>query len=379
MSSNKIFLTSILMMCVGGVVLPSCSNRSDSATVPESLSLEPSVLYMALDEKAALACRTIPEYTGAGSPVYESSDESVVTVSNAGVVTAMSPGKATITVAFADVTASCDVTVFTGKKPEFACVGDYYLSDGSILSRNSSPDEIRNADIIGIVFNTDPDRMGKAEKDFLESKGLSPNGLAMATRQAPTPLPWYFADEADFTLDEREIGIPDILVYGDPVATYELADDDLEGYMYCRQIKDLRSDRYEAGYYPLFSFAEEYGLSVPAPEISTGWYIPSNGQWFDIIRSLADADIQADRLVPEGDEEFFWMNLGTLSTKLNDLLSVLPENNRSEFLPDGMMFWTSSAASPSEARFVSLDDNGFVCCYRYYKMADMNALCILGF
>ena len=149
--------------------------------------------------------------------------------------------------------------------------------------------------------------------------------------------------------------------------------------MYCRQIKDLRSDRYEAGYYPLFSFAEEYGLSVPAPEISTGWYIPSNGQWFDIIRSLADADIQADRLVPEGDEEFFWMNLGTLSTKLNDLLSVLPENNRSEFVPDGMMFWTSSAASPSEARFVSLDDNGFVCCYRYYKMADMNALCILGF
>lgn len=104
MSSNKIFLTSILMMCVGVVVLPSCSNRSDSATVPESLSLEPPVLYMALDEKAALTCRTIPEYTGAGSPVYESSDESVVTVSNAGVVTAMSPGKATITVAFADVT-----------------------------------------------------------------------------------------------------------------------------------------------------------------------------------------------------------------------------------------------------------------------------------
>ena len=83
--------------------------------------------------------------------------------------------------------------------------------------------------------------------------------------------------------------------------------------------------------------------------------------------------------MPEGDEEFFWMNLGALSTKLNDLLSVLPENNRSEFVPDGMMFWTSSAASPSEARFVSLDDNGFVCCYRYYKMADMNALCILGF
>ena len=124
---------------------------------------------------------------------------------------------------------------------------------------------------------------------------------------------------------------------------------------------------------------DEFETLVPSPEISTGWYLPSNGQWFDIIRGLAKGNVEESNLVKEGEEDFYWMNLGPLSSNMNDILSPLSSENKSEFIGSGMMFWTSSVASPSETRFISLDDNGFVCCYRYYKMEYMNVLCVLGF
>lgn len=315
------------------------------------------------------------------APVWASSDESVATVSSEGLVRAVAPGQAAISVACGDLYDECPVTVFYGdKKPENAYVGDYYLSDGSILGQNAAPSEIRAADVIGVVFCTDVSRMGKAEKDFLMEKGITPNGLVMAARHAPEPLRWYYVErEFDFTLDEREIGMQDILVLGDPVATYRLAQNDLNGFQYYKSIREFRTEGYEAGYYQAFSFIEEFESQVPSPEITTGWYLPSNGQWFDIIRGLGKGSIEENNLIPEGEEEFFWMNLGPLAANMNEILEPIAPEDRSEFMDYGMMFWTSSAASPTDARFISLDDNGFVCCYRYYKMEYMNVLCILGF
>lgn len=336
------------------------------------------VLYLLRKESMALEIDTCG---ASAAPVWASSDESVATVSSEGLVRAVAPGKAAISVACGDLYDECPVTVFYGdKKPENAYVGDYYLSDGSILGQNAAPSEIRAADVIGVVFCTDVSRMGKAEKDFLMEKGITPNGLVMAARHAPEPLRWYYVErEFDFTLDEREIGMQDILVLGDPVATYRLAQNDLNGFQYYKSIREFRTEGYEAGYYQAFSFIEEFESQVPSPEITTGWYLPSNGQWFDIIRGLGKGSIEENNLIPEGEEEFFWMNLGPLAANMNEILEPIAPEDRSEFMDYGMMFWTSSAASPTDARFISLDDNGFVCCYRYYKMEYMNVLCILGF
>lgn len=336
------------------------------------------VLYLLRKESMALEIDTCG---ASAAPVWASSDESVATVSSEGLVRAVAPGKAAISVACGDLYDECPVTVFYGdKKPENAYVGDYYLSDGSILGQNAAPSEIRAADVIGVVFCTDVSRMGKAEKDFLMEKGITPNGLVMAARHAPEPLRWYYVErEFDFTLDEREIGMQDILVLGDPVATYRLAQNDLNGFQYYKSIREFRTEGYEAGYYQAFSFIEEFESQVPSPEITTGWYLPSNGQWFDIIRGLGKGSIEENNLIPEGEEEFFWMNLGQLAANMNEILEPIAPEDRSEFMDYGMMFWTSSAASPTDARFISLDDNGFVCCYRYYKMEYMNVLCILGF
>lgn len=389
----------MLLLLAGGLLMASCEKPAidpggnddpltdttsteepgKDTTVVYALAIEPSSLYLLRDESATLSWSFSPETPELTDDfVWSADDESVVTVTPEGEVSAVSPGKTLIRLTAGEYSAECNVTVFKGgKKPEKAYVGDYYLNDGSVLSRNSSPAEIGAADVIGVVFCTDTNRMSKFEKDALREKGIEPNGLVMSARQAPEALRWYYTDTYDFTLNEEEIGMPNIIVYDDPMASYRMANEDLNGYMYYNQIRELRAKELAAGYYPVFTYIAEFEESVPSPEISTGWYLPSNGQWFDILRGLAGASIEEKNLIPEGTEDFYWMQLGTMSTNINNVLSPVKEH--SEFVGSGMMFWTSSAASPSETRFISLDDNGFSCCYRYYKMEYMNVLCVLGF
>ena len=215
---------------------------------------------------------------------------------------------------------------------------------------------------------------GEGEKAAL---GNSVHGLVMATKTLGDyePFQWFVDASGNCSRDETEIGIEDY-VGSDSYNTFELVDDDIEGYETNRLIREKRAADFEAGYYPVFKAAYE-SSSATLMNHTTGWYLPSNGQWFDILRGLAKGSVDENNLVPEGNEDFYWMQLGLLSTNINNILEPVKEH--SEFIGSGMMFWTSSVASPSETRFISLDNNGFSCCYRYYKMEYMNVLCVLGF
>lgn len=337
------------------------------------------VLYLLREESMALEIDTCG---ASAAPVWASSDESVATVSSEGLVRAVAPGKAAISVACGDLYDECPVTVFYGdKKPENAYVGDYYLSDGSILGQNAAPSEIRAADVIGVVFCTDVSRMGKAEKDFLMEKGITPNGLVMAARHAPEPLRWYYVErEFDFTLDEREIGMQDILVLGDPVATYRLAQNDLNGFQYYKSIRELRTEGYEAGYYQAFSFIEEFESQVPSPEITTGWYLPSNGQWFDILRNLAGATLNTTSSFNDGDYgNFFWVGKGDVPELMNANFEKISDDCKTLFDATTNQLWTSSQASSNQARVIIFDNASFIYSYWYYKFYYFGARCVLGF
>lgn len=337
------------------------------------------VLYLLREESMALEIDTCG---ASAAPVWASSDESVATVSSEGLVRAVAPGKAAISVACGDLYDECPVTVFYGdKKPENAYVGDYYLSDGSILGQNAAPSEIRAADVIGVVFCTDVSRMGKAEKDFLMEKGITPNGLVMAARHAPEPLRWYYVErEFDFTLDEREIGMQDILVLGDPVATYRLAQNDLNGFQYYKSIRELRTEGYEAGYYQAFSFIEEFESQVPSPEITTGWYLPSTGQWFDILRNLAGATLNTTSSFNDGDYgNFFWVGKGDVPELMNANLEKISDDCKTLFDATTNQLWTSSQASSNQARVIIFDNASFIYSYWYYKFYYFGARCVLGF
>ena len=79
----------------------------------ESVSLDKTSLELTEGDKATITATVLPENASNKSVSWTSSDEKVATVSAAGEVTAVAPGKATITVTTEDggKTAKCEVTV----------------------------------------------------------------------------------------------------------------------------------------------------------------------------------------------------------------------------------------------------------------------------
>lgn len=246
--------------------------------------------------------------------------------------------------------------------------GDYFLADGSLLAKDASAEQVAAAEVIGVVFQIDPARIGAAEKAALEGGGSTAHGLVVAAKGPTGTYLWYYKD-GNYDRDETTVGIPNILVGTDAAATFRAADADIEGYKY-NQILRTHADRksdYEAGYYPAFKAAADFGNEVAAPTGTTGWYLPSNGQWFDILRGLGGATLtSSDSFVDWDDGDFYWTGRGNISKTLNDAFQHVATTDKTAF-GDGTVYWSSSSASSSDARRVLFYSSGDVYCQWYYK------------
>ena len=205
--------------------------------------------------------------------------------------------------------------------------------------------------VIGIVFQTDPYRIGRAEKEALSGKA---HGLVMALRTptAIAPVAWWKS-----RLDEQDEGLTKCL-------TKKLRYEDISGYGNC---KHIRSNRGSLDDYPAFKSAEEYGVQAPAT--TTGWFLPSSGQWWDILQNLgschalAQSDQQNSSATEDPDAAgFVWKNTGNVAAALNGWMSEIAAEGKSTF--DGsMIFWSSSEYSEFFARYWYVKSNGRVGCY----------------
>lgn len=175
-------------------------------------------------------------------------------------------------------------------------IGDYYYSDGSwsdggYLGRNDNepgsvnwtsprpapvpvnPYTGKQRTVIGIVFTTDVDRMGAGERDAVRAKGYRPHGLVIATKPC-VATQWDRSAH-----DEAVIGIAN--VRGDEnTPLYGLINETLNGYTVCSKIASERASELSS-YLCLSDVAK-----LDAPEESTGWFVPSTGQWLDMLRNL---------------------------------------------------------------------------------------------
>lgn len=227
-------------------------------------------------------------------------------------------------------------------------IGDYFYSDGTwsdgglrkiysdgrreIADPKPGPDRSGGKVVIGIVFQTDPYRIGRAEKEALSGKA---HGLVMALR-TPTsiaPVAWW-----KYRLDEQDEGLTKCL-------TKKLRYEDISGYGNC---KHIRSNRGSLDDYPAFKSAEEYGVQAPAT--TTGWFLPSSGQWWDILQNLgschalAQSDQQNSSSTEDPNDGFVWGNTGNVAAALNGWMSEIAAEGKSTF--DGSMwFWSSSEYS----------------------------------
>lgn len=192
---------------------------------------------------------------------------------------------------------------------------------------------------------------------------------------------WFYdAATQGYDRDETEIGIPNAYVVDDMYASYELSDADIDGYLYNKLIREERAEDFANGMYPIFKDAYEFSNTVPAPLTSTGCYLPSTGQWFDILRNLAGATLNTTSSFNDGDYgNFFWVGKGDVPELMNANLEKISDDCKTLFDATTNQLWTSSQASSNQARVIIFDNASFIYSYWYYKFYYFGARCVLGF
>lgn len=149
-----------------------------------------------------------------------------------------------------------------------ATPGNYYFSDGTwgTLENNSGKTPIAVI-FSGTTSSTD------------QGHGWT-HGYAMALTNASTSAMWAGAsyqstDEAGDTYSSFS--------YKDYTGTYDTFIINKDGYSETHAISSKAA--YSQSNYPTFWYALNYGTT--APNGSSGWYLPSIGQWWDIVINLA--------------------------------------------------------------------------------------------
>jgi hypothetical protein len=142
-------------------------------------------------------------------------------------------------------------------------IGDYYYSDGT-FGTSKIPS---GATVIGVVFST---RMGIEEQNagythgyVMALKDANSGGTCTWGPNTNTPLP----DKVTQTAFYNDLSSGYVGTYTNSIFTGGMANST----------------------YPAFNVAKNYALAYPIS--STGWYLPSMGQWWDVIANLGGVDM----------------------------------------------------------------------------------------
>lgn len=219
-------------------------------------------------------------------------------------------------------------------------IGDYFYSDGtwsdgglrkryengSMVIAEPKPAPEEGKTVVGIVFQTDPSRIGAKEKEKLGAGNV--HGLVMSVKNAATDSNWGPAKDEGVTKCNTKAD------------NYN----DIGGYGNCEHI---RSNRGNFDNYPAFKAADDYNKVCPVPATTTSWYLPASGQWWDILQNLggfldlADAGQQTSSETLSESGSFNWYMWGQGPHVMNRWMEKISADRKHEFVT-GDIFWSSS-------------------------------------
>lgn len=249
-----------------------------------------------------------------------------------------------------------------GKIQHHLQIGDFFLADGRLLSKDAEANDVAAADVVGIVYNIDPDRIGDAEKQALNGKV---HGSVMAVKEITEPHSLFVWSETQ--TDETAIGFRNICGSYN-VETYHIANTDISGLGYLNILKEKRKSEYDDNKYEAFKLAAEYGSERTDHNallaVTTGWYLPALGQWFDIVRNLCDITLVENGILGPADL-IYWKEKGPIMDNINKKMEKIPASAKSTF-NHNRYYWTASASSPEYAYYVNITNgeggiNSFSC------------------
>ncbi len=158
-----------------------------------------------------------------------------------------------------------------------ATPGDFLMSDGRILSKNTELSDILRNNIVGIVCYLTKDlndpKLGAGVQAQLESSTLSQHGLAIALHDATTPEGKAWKNE-----NTTDTARPALTLLQDARLNYNGYSTSTSTY----PTSDLSTN------YPAFNAAYTYNNShQPTGFVNTGWYIPSMGEMMLMLEKLS--------------------------------------------------------------------------------------------
>ena len=212
-------------------------------------------------------------------------------------------------------------------------VGDYYMSDGTVLP-GDAPDVPENC--IGIVFQTGTERISADET----AQGWT-HGCVMALTNAGKDTKWG----KDSTEGEGE-NSPFVA----HAATYKGMYEEIEGYAKTKYMVDMYGggDTFQdvnGAFYQVTQYGETpVTAQYKAPEGTSGWYLPSIGQWWDILENLGEAQ---GLVLLQDDETTIGSSNGygfTLEEPVMSNLNICLKNAlaSAEVFASGINYWSSS-------------------------------------
>ena len=239
-------------------------------------------------------------------------------------------------------------------------IGDYFYSDGTwsdgglrkIYADGSmhidyyKPGPLRGKTVVGIVFQTDKSRIGKKEKEKLGGEDKV-HGLVMAVKNANAAEKVIWSNESRY-LDL----LKDCVTKSDNYS-------DISGYGNCESIRSLEGNFDK---YPALQAVDGYNTTCPVPTTTTGWYLPSSGQWWDILQNLGGCPALADGYQQTSSDinEFFWSNQGNVPDALNKWMWGIDGWDKFSYYHQ---FWSSSKFKGNTMRYwVANSDDGWISC-----------------
>ena len=264
-----------------------------------------------------------------------------------------------------------------------AQVGDFYCkndkNEGYLIPGDASLTKAQQDACIGIVYSTDVNRIGTAATQALKKKGVNtPHGLVMALTNASEGCRW-----GEYGKDENSGGAD-----GEPfkanTTTLLKQYNNVDGYGETHWIIDTYKNSGNAlqNTYTAFYHASRYGTTESStgkyatPEKTTGWFLPSMGQWWDILSNLGGIDLTSHR----DDTNDYTSIPDAATTVMANMNRYLEKISDATPFSTNTWFWSSSEYDGNYACYVYCDSRGYLALYddRKYN-SDNRVRCSFAF
>lgn len=300
-----------------------------------------------------------------------------------GVVTALAEGEAVVTAQAGEFTAACTVKVSVPDPPA-PKVGDYFYSDGTwsdggLVSidadgqnpvwAETKPAPVAGKTVIGIVFQTTPERIAATDRE----KGYV-RGYVMSTRTAHSaekPTTFWMAVPDFQGLKGTKLGSS----WYNNVNGYEETNAVIEKF-----VDDMTLA-------PAFDLIRNH--FTPAPATTSGWFLPSTGQMWDLVANLCGGEAAAclkEWQTMNYDATYYCSERVTYDViaHFNALMEQVPADCKDVMVINDEQhpfcsMWTSTAYEDEAVCIFNLGNNGLVECMADWYNCDNVARPILAF